>query len=327
VGRGTLPVVARSTVVDLADADLAMVQDLARRRWPHGRHPGGLAWEVTTDGLADVAVAWIEGDAVVGWSAVGQPEDLIVEVAPGRIDVAKTALDWALDVATGPTVSIAVADADTAVLAVVADAGFAPMPDARPGYGMRRRAVPADDRSPPPAGYVIRPTTPEETKARVAVHREAWAFDSLPWHPDHRPPMPGAADMGLQARLQREARVRAAPLYDMDLDLVIEAPDGTLAGCCIVWFDASLGSAEIEPLGIVPAHRRRGLARALCHDVVARVAARGGREVFINNGPNVAYPAPAGAYAKAGFVGTLICHLNEAGRCSPDQAICPRGCA
>jgi hypothetical protein len=133
VGRGTLPVVARSTVVDLADADLAMVQDLARRRWPHGRHPGGLAWEVTTDGLADVAVAWIEGDAVVGWSAVGQPEGLIVEVAPGRIDVAKTAL--------------------------------------------------------------------------------------------------------------------------------------------------------------------------------------------------VAYPAPAGAYAKAGFVGTLICHLNEAGRCSPDQAICPRGCA
>jgi hypothetical protein len=34
---------------------------------------------------------------------------------------------------------------------------------------------------------------------------------------------------------------------------------------------------------------------------LARVGAAGGRDVFINTGPSAEYPAPAGAYRKAGF--------------------------
>lgn len=37
-------------------------------------------------------------------------------------------------------------------------------------------------------------------------------------------------------------------------------------------------------------HRRKGLAGALCYEAVARVARRGGSEVFINTGPRTAYP-------------------------------------
>ena len=59
--------------------------------------------------------------------------------------------------------------------------------------------------------------------------------------------------------------------------------------------------AEIEPLGIVPDHRRRGLAGALCHGAAERVAARGGRQVYINGAPGTDYPAPAAAYLAAGF--------------------------
>ena len=83
---------------------------------------------------------------------------------------------------------------------------------------------------------------------------------------------------------------------------MVETPAGDLAGSCIAWYDSATGWAEIEPLGIVPAHRRRGLAVALCLEVARRVSELGGRELFINTGPRDDYPAPAGAYAKAGFV-------------------------
>ena len=59
--------------------------------------------------------------------------------------------------------------------------------------------------------------------------------------------------------------------------------------------------AEIEPLGVVPEHRRIGLASALCLQVAAQVAAHGGDLVYINTGPNPDYPAPAATYVTVGF--------------------------
>jgi GNAT superfamily N-acetyltransferase len=74
-----------------------------------------------------------------------------------------------------------------------------------------------------------------------------------------------------------------------------------LAACCIVWWDPAIGVAEVEPLGVVPAHRRLGLAGVLCMEAAARVEARGGHTVYINSSPDPAYPAPNAAYAAAGF--------------------------
>jgi predicted GNAT family acetyltransferase len=82
---------------------------------------------------------------------------------------------------------------------------------------------------------------------------------------------------------------------------VVEASDGSLVACCIAWFDPATGVAAIEPLGVVPEHRGRGLAGALCLAVATRVTDLGGLEVFINTGPRSEYPAPARAYAKVGF--------------------------
>ncbi len=114
---------------------------------------------------------------------------------------------------------------------------------------------------------------------------------------------PSLSHPGATSSYDRAAheRVLQTTLYDPDLDLVVEAPDGSLVGCCIVWYDPQLASAEVEPLGIHPGHRRKGLAAALCHEAVARVGRRGGSEVFINAGPREAYPATSGAYMKAGF--------------------------
>jgi GNAT superfamily N-acetyltransferase len=156
-----------------------------------------------------------------------------------------------------------------------------------------------EDVPPPPDGYHVRSVRDHELAARVDVHRAAWNPHELPWNPEHRPSYPPDARSG--HTLEAYHRVRKAWMYDPSLDLVAVAPDGSFAGCCIAWLDPRTAVAEIEPLGVAPAHRRRGVAQALCHEATRRVAQVGGRQLIIGQWPNPAYPAPAGAYAKAGF--------------------------
>lgn len=228
------------------DVDLVALQRLASQRWPKGRHPGGLAWSVTTDQVHDLTL-FEDGDELVGYSYREDGEEHTAET--------------------------------------------------RPAHVMRRTAT--EDVPPPPAGYQVRGVREGELAARVEVHRAAWDPHHLPWNPAHRPTYAPDAQSGHSQGTYE--RVRRAWMYDPELDLVAEAADGSLAGSCITWLDPRTGAAEIEPLGVAPAHRRRGIAQALCHEATRRVARAGGRELIIHQWPNPAYPAPAGAYAKAGF--------------------------
>jgi GNAT superfamily N-acetyltransferase len=63
----------------------------------------------------------------------------------------------------------------------------------------------------------------------------------------------------------------------------------------------STGVCEIEPLGVAPEHRRHGRAVALCIEVAALVADRGGTHVYINGQPQPGYVASTSAYFAAGF--------------------------
>jgi mycothiol synthase len=65
--------------------------------------------------------------------------------------------------------------------------------------------------------------------------------------------------------------IQNAPLYRRDLDLVAVAPDGAIAAFCTVWFDDVTRSGYFEPLATVPAHRQRGLARALMTEALRRL--------------------------------------------------------
>jgi GNAT superfamily N-acetyltransferase len=83
--------------------------------------------------------------------------------------------------------------------------------------------------------------------------------------------------------------------------LVVEAPDRVLAASCIAWLDPTTGTAAIEPLGVRPAYRRRGLAGALCRHAAQVVRAAGGREIVVHPLGDGGYPAPLGAYLRCGF--------------------------
>jgi len=57
--------------------------------------------------------------------------------------------------------------------------------------------------------------------------------------------------------------VMESPGYDPDRELLIEAPDGTLAAFCVTWPDTINRTGLFEPVAVHPDHRRRRLGSAL----------------------------------------------------------------
>lgn len=277
-------------------ADVVAMQRLASRLWPRGWHPGGLGWEAASRQLpAQLMLADDDAGALAGWAGLAGGE-LMLQVDPAGSAAADALVDWATGIAGPAKLPLTVYDGDDVVRAAVVKAGFVRL-DADRAVGMFHAAGPVDVVL--PAGYSIRSVRADEAQARVQAHRAAWRPLTLPW--------PGAVPATVTpettSRFTIEDYERLADtwLYEPTWDLVVEAPDGSLAGCCIAWWDPSTGCAEIEPLGVVPEHRRAGLATAMCLEVVARVTAAGGEQVFINIGPRAAYPAPAATYLAAGF--------------------------
>jgi len=263
--------------------------------FPSSPHPGGFAWEVATGQLPSRhAVVWASGE-VAGWAAFSEG-DSRVECAPGDTTTTETLAAWLLEAAGTSATSVAVYRDQTALRDLLTSRGFTDEPV--PLAGLRHPA--GDTGARPPAGYRIRPLEEGEEPLRLRAHRQAWKPSSLPFTDDTLAGISPDAESRMDA--EKFSEMQRAPLYRRDLDLVVEAPDGSLAGSCTAWLDPSNGWEELEPLGIVPEHRRRGLAQTLALDVCRRAADHGGRDVFINTAPLPYYLAPWQTYLTAGFV-------------------------
>lgn len=150
----------------------------------------------------------------------------------------------------------------------------------------RRRPLGADAPIPdyqPPAGYTLRALGDEsEHPARSWLSWKAF-------HPDE--PDERYGGWAWYHNVQR------APLYRRDLDLVAVAPDGELAAFSTLWFDDATRAAGFEPVGVHPAHQRRGLGKAIMAEGLRRVAGLGATLCTVGS-----YSEAAGAlYASLGF--------------------------
>ena len=96
------------------------------------------------------------------------------------------------------------------------------------------------------------------------------------------------------------AELQRAPDYRADLDICVVAPDGEIASFCLVWYDARNQMVSLEPVGTVPAYRRRGLARAAVLEGLHRAAALGAERAWV--GSNQAF------YKTLGFQERLWAH-------------------
>jgi ribosomal protein S18 acetylase RimI-like enzyme len=136
-----------------------------------------------------------------------------------------------------------------------------------------------------PAGFKLRALKGlAEVPAYVDLHRIAF----------------GSENMTVEWR----ARSLAQPGYDPSLDLVVEAPDGRLAAFCIGWFNRTgrdgLPAGQIEPLGVHPDFRRRGLSAALLAEEFRRMAGLGAQKVYVETDDYPDRPAFLN-YQAAGF--------------------------
>jgi ribosomal protein S18 acetylase RimI-like enzyme len=128
--------------------------------------------------------------------------------------------------------------------------------------------------------YVLRNVRGEDdVPARVAAHRDAFSPSKM-----------------------TEAKHRAvmtSPTYRSDLDLIVEAPDRSVAAYCIVWLDEANANGVFEPVGCHSAHRQRGLTKALMFEGMRRLLALGAKTACV-----VSHPSEIAAnrlYASAGF--------------------------
>ncbi|RKG56421.1 GNAT family N-acetyltransferase [Corallococcus sp. AB011P] len=151
---------------------------------------------------------------------------------------------------------------------------------------------------PLPAGYRVRAVRgPEEVEARALVHRRGFGSERM--------------------TTEVYARLMEAPRYQPALDLVAEAPDGSLAACVLGWFDELNAVGEFEPTACVPEHRRRGLVRALLYEGLGRMHGMGARRAIVYAFED--NPASVGLYQSSGFtvVDRNLGHTLESPRNSP----------
>lgn len=131
-----------------------------------------------------------------------------------------------------------------------------------------------------PDGFVLRELRGEpEAAAYAELHRAAFESTSMTaaWR----------------------ARTLRMPQYRYDLDLVVAAPDGALAGFCVGWFAPTRGIAQIEPMGVHPRYQQRGLARVLLLEMLHRFKGVGAQRALLET--NVERSPARRAYESVGF--------------------------
>jgi ribosomal protein S18 acetylase RimI-like enzyme len=106
----------------------------------------------------------------------------------------------------------------------------------------------------------------------------------------------------------RERTLRA-PQYQPDLDLVVSAPDDSLAGFCVGWYEPSRGVAQIEPIGVHPRYHRHGLGRLLLLEMLQRFKAHGAASAIVET--NFERTPARRAYEAVGFQQAHIIHRTE----------------
>jgi len=131
-----------------------------------------------------------------------------------------------------------------------------------------------------PDGYVLRSLHgPEDIPARVEVHRAAFAPSRM--------------------TVEKYAIATQQAHYSFDLDIVLEAADGSFAAAATCWADPVGSTGEFEPVGTHPDHQRRGLGRVIMRHGLRLLRAAGLLDAVVfslrSNAPSEAL------YRSAGF--------------------------
>lgn len=263
------------------DRDLAMMYDMVADFPDKALHLADLPWRLSSPSARDTARTrlWEDtGGRLVAWAVLQFPWhclDYQIHAGARSEDLEKIVLDWGTQrlssEATHKGESLpfyaSARENDASRITAIRHVGFSPD---EWSYVHMARAL--DEPIPAPVlpeGFCIRPLAGEtEVGAYVAMHRAAF----------------GSTNMTAE---WRRSTLRS-PHYVGELDLVVEAPDGTLVAFCVSWITPPLATlngakvAQVEPLGVRPAHQRIGLGRALLLEAFRRAKAMGAQRMEVN---------------------------------------------
>lgn len=267
------------------ERDLGLILEFARRataeRWPRSTywHAGDVVWQVFpyvgAAPAADIRL-WFDGEPLVGVVVFEPPLNFEFDVCGGGDPdgpLLPEMLAWAEDrrrqllragdgdvaqayAMLGDGVATSALESDVERIGFLERHGYRPSERHNMCY-----ARGLDVRVPNcrlPDGMRVRHATDADIAERVDLHRDAWSV----WGPS-------------TATIDAYRRLRSAPLYDEELDVVVEAEDGKLVSYCICWVDAANGVATFEPVGTRTGYTGRGLAREAIFEGFRRLAERG----------------------------------------------------
>ena len=267
-----------------------LVQELWKLRGPLvAAHVGDLAWWSREP--SGRARAWRDGRRVVAWGWLSPPGELESVVHPERPDLVGQVLDWFESEAEGDEREVWSLEAEPEWTAELERRGYR-----RDEIFFERLARPAkpDESAGVPEGYRLRTMAGrEDVAARVEVQRAAFASTMTD---------------------EKYAPVQRTWPYRPELDVVVEAPDGSFAAFCTAWLDDENAVGELEPVGVHPAHQRRGLGRAVCVGALHALHEHGAETAIVSARGDAGYPAPLVLYRSLGFdsVGRKLRFLRRA---------------
>ncbi len=278
--------------------DLDRILALAAKSWSRigadsQVHPGNVCWRLGKRILSagdDTIGLWCsdEGELVAFmFQHDGSPADLHIDTDWRRSEpLSHAALDWSdeyLRCRNGPgdppeLASIGCLSLDDVRQRLLSSRGF--RRNGRSYQRMIRETAALSAEPPLPDGYAIRATDGRrELAAWLQAHHQAFQSSEL-----------------TEAELNQ---VRMTPQYRPELDRVVVDRDQRVVAFAIGWFDESSATMEFEPVGCVPDQQRRGLAKALMHDLIARAAGLGARQVSLTARHD--HPGVTAFYRDCGF--------------------------
>lgn len=263
-------------------------------------HPGDFVWQLYALDASDDVRLWLDGDRVVACAifeppltfqfavhpAVAEDRGLSTEVlrwVEGRRarvesrdddDIALAYRDLGND-----TLSTWALDSDEQRAALLAAHRYV-RGDAGGVRFARPLAAPLPEVTLPPGARFVR-IDDNNAEARAELHRDAWSVWGTSMH---------------SAALYR--KLRAAPLYDADLDIVLEH-EGRLVSYAVCWCDYANGVGYFEPVGTRPSATGRGFGRAVIREGMRRLREKGMTIATI--GTASVNTAAQALYASAGF--------------------------
>jgi len=265
-------------------SDLHLIVEFARRaaglRWPSSTYKkvGDVVWSMYSSQQSDQIRLWFDGGDLVAYASVDPPMSAEFDIIPGLgwyDRVGDEILGWAEDCLRGlpstgnetipkafamlgyAKISLTMAlDSDQHRLFLLKRHGYA----RTKGFDVLYRRGLQDRTSVPKleSSLRLRHATDADLEARVDVHRDAWSV----WGPS-------------AATVENYRRLRNAPIYDPELDVVLEDADGRFLTYCIGWLDFANRFGHFEPVGCRPAFTGKGYARAVTIEAMRRMQERG----------------------------------------------------